>query len=221
MNFSTIAPFSGIIDLYGGNDFRALPLFASGVRLAIHKAGEWEMETPKRTYRERKAQWQKVGGLWGNYFLPFASSTPEEMFSAWMDCDPDPAILRAIDWESDGSGTATQAQIRDLARLHEDRFGYLPVLYGSNTLTEMKADAVLSACPFWYANPSTHGKAPTTFAPQHPPQGNIALWQWSQDSDDVSVQHDGIDFNAFDGTAEELAAAFPSMLAKPKAATLA
>lgn len=223
--FPPSAPFGGILDIYSGNDFNPQQCWDAGIRLVIHKAGQWEdpnLPHQRDIYMSRKAQWESLGGMWGNYFLSFAASSAKEMFDAWLECDDTTTTLfRAIDWEDDGSGeTVSQEDVRDLARLFEDHFGYLPVLYGSNTLTEMEADAVLSVCPGWYAQVG-YQHQPTTFAPKHPPDNmKLVLHQWTQDGDAATKPYDGGDLNIYNGTLDQLVAALPSFNPKPQTCPL-
>ena len=71
-------------------------------------------------------------------------------------------------------------------------------------------DPVLDQCETWFANPNG-GKIPVSFDPVKPPPSHMLLWQWTDDSDgkdSPTKKFGGIDFNAFDGTADELLAKF-------------
>lgn len=204
-------PFPGILDLYQGNDFNPQKCWDEGIRLVIHKAGRWNaavFHQNQLTYASRKAAWLALGGEWGSYFLPFANEAAPYAIGKWLSCEHDSDILRAIDWEDDGSGeTASQDTValmaKDIARL----FGRLPLIYGSSTLTERGPDSTIDACPLWYANPTGESTPPQTFSPSHPPRGDLRFWQWT--GDDGAPQFDGADLNVYNGTEEELMAWLP------------
>lgn len=214
------------MDLGNMNDFDPDKAWAAGVRVVIAKAGQWtpgHFPANRQQYLMRRSAWERLGGIWMSYFLPFANSTPQEMFDAWMACESDPMHGFAIDWESDRGDideTATQDQIKELARLFEDRFKCLPILYGSNTLREMTPDNVLLACPMWLAAPT--GKTqPTVFAPKNPVEGaRTIFWQWTQDSTAISKQFDGADFNVFDGSYNDLLMSYPKFQQTTSATTI-
>src|ERR1700744_5254477 len=106
-HFPATSPFSGIADLYEGNDWNAKKLWDSGVRMISHKMGQWkdgEFDAKKAEYDRRKAEWTALGGIWGASYLPYAGGTAEGHFERMERCDSDPNIQREIDIEDDGSG---------------------------------------------------------------------------------------------------------------------
>lgn len=210
--FPPTAPFSGVADLYEGNDFNAKKLWNAGVRMVIHKIGQWRddrFSANKAIYSQRKADWIALGGIWAAYYLPYAQGTADGHFAHMEACDSDPNIWRAIDWEpqSEGGPIASKATISALAGLIYQKYRRYPLKYGSRSTLNYGTDSQLDKCENWFANPNG-GKIPTSFNPVKPPSGDTPLWQWTEDDYDIVKKWDGIDFSAFNGTADELAAKF-------------
>jgi hypothetical protein len=204
-----------IWDFYGGNPFDVQKLLAAGVEVAGHKIGSWprsRMAAETEKYKDRKAAWQATGKKWFCYFLPFSHQSAQTLWDSWMLVESDPTIAYAIDWEDDGSGsTVSQDVIENLAMRFFLHFGWWPIIYGSNTLTEAWKSSILSKCTAWYAQPQPKGTpAPTVFNPRHEPANfDVQWWQWTQDGDPASLALGGGDGNAYDGTQEDFNKAYP------------
>lgn len=210
--FPPTAPCSGVADLYEENDFSAKKLWNAGVRMVIHKIGQWKDErfaVNKAVYTQRKAEWIAQGCIWAAYYLPYAQGTPDGHLAHMDACDPDPNIRRAIDWEpqSEGGPIAPRVTMSALAGLMHQKYGRYPLKYGSRSTLNYGSDPQLDKCENWFANPNG-GKIPTSFTPVNPPPGSTPLWQWTEDDYDIVKQWDGTDFSAFNGTADELATKF-------------
>ncbi len=206
--FSLTAPFSGIADGYEQNDWNPDKLWNMGVRIVFHKMGQWSSEEwSKIIYLMRKADWIKRGGIWGAYYLPFASDTADIHFANMEAVDQDATILRAIDWEPDGSGDGAKAApvtvLEALVKSILVKYKRLPLCYSYRSLFEQLAQTptdtapLLKACDAWFANPNG-GDIPKTFDPVNPP-ANTILWQWSSDDTEINQETDGWDFSAFNG----------------------
>jgi hypothetical protein len=203
--FPPTSPCSGVADLYD-----------LGVRFVLHKIGQWkdkDAAASKRTYLKRKAEWLRLGGAWGAYYLPYATGEAAAHLQRMHACEPDPAFFRAIDWEPESTHgpTAPQATISALAGLLFQKYGRYPLKYGSRILLR-NSDPVLDHCEIWLADPN-NGHLPKLFDPYKPPAGRIPLWQWTVDGDPFVEQFkgtdlEGVDFSAFDGTAAEILAKF-------------
>ena len=211
-SFPPSAPFSGVADLYEENAWNAQKLWDAGVRMVLHKIGQWKDEAfaaSKAVYAMRKAEWVAFGGVWAAYYLPYAQGTADGHLAHINACEPDPNIYRAIDWEPQWKGgpIASKATISALAGLVFRKYGRHPLKYGSRSTLDYGTDPELDQCENWFANPNG-GHVPASFNPVRPPPGRTPLWQWTEDGDAIVKEFGGTDFSAFDGTADELLAKF-------------
>lgn len=210
--FPPSAPFGGIADGYESNDFDADKLWAMGVRIFEHKIGQWDQrhfEDNKTLYLQRKAIWLAKGGIWGAYYLPYATGTAEEHFAFMESVDDDPMIQRDLDYEEQWTGgpIVAEAVLDQLAFLIQKKYKRWPLKYGARSIIDAITLPHLLQCDTWFANPNGTGKLPTTFNPRNPPP-RAKTWQYTEDGDPITEENDGLDFNVFDGNEAEAAAYF-------------
>jgi lysozyme len=125
---------------------------------------------------------------------------------------PDDQDLVALDFESStDSPDMTINQARQFVSLIRNELGRFPVLYGSRLIREgvgSSPDPVLGNCPLWYAR---YRSAPIGIPTQVWP--TYTLWQFTDGSNGNQPHRvDGIgrcDRNRYQGTTEELRAAWP------------
>lgn len=206
----TSYPFAGVVDFGYQSDPNLNKLWDMGVRALIFKAGantSVNGQSRYRTYHKLRATWLAKGGLWGNFFLPFLNTTAKSCYFQWLNVDEEPDTFRAIDWEppTSGDAMARESVINGLSSKIEDKFGRTPLLYASPSTFENIISNQLLHSPKWHVR-YTSGVCPTTFTPDRlpPGPGPVDFWQWSQDGDAIVKANDGIDFDVFNGTFEEL-----------------
>lgn len=209
-SFAQRNPFLGIIDIYEQNDFNAKLAFEAGIRLVIHKIGQWkswQVDSNRDLYLQCKAEWQALNGLWMNYILPLHNVDPDQCLEQAANVDSDPTVLTALDWEPDGTGlVAPLSTIESMASTLHRQTGRYPVLYSYRSLIQENHSPILDACPLWLADPlPINSHSPTIYLPPHWSGRKPILWQWSDDDFTITKQSDGTDYNAFDGTYTELA----------------
>jgi len=211
--------FQGIIDIYDGNDRIDLQdAWDRGVRAILHQTtrGTYKKDA---LYAERKKRALEMNFLWAGYHLLSAEDVGDQLkYFLAMEDGSDPRIALAIDWEKSKKGLATGDQVRDFVQRfnkamqprYPDRY---PILYGGHTVREdakiQAGDALLAKCPLWYVRYNAAGpiEIPLKTWPTY------TLWQF----DDENRKHGGppkevlpgADFNRFQGTEEELRAAWP------------
>jgi uncharacterized protein (TIGR02594 family) len=205
--------FTGIIDIYHLNSFTVASATAAGVTAVIHKASEGTSVKDSK-YASRKSSAMAGGLLWGAFHLTNGAKPKKQLdnFLAVED-GSDPSILLALDWEKSNDGTIVDIDgIREFVQLFHDELGRYPVLYGGWTLRDspeiVMGDKLLGNCPLWYQRYSWEPKAlPVKTWPTY------TLWQFADEnrgfgSPPASVLP-GADFNRFQGSAAELAKAWP------------
>jgi lysozyme len=200
--------FNGIIDVNHYNDIDLAEAQSEGVVAIIHKATEGATFVDP-LYLTRRAQADSLGLLWGAYHFGTAADVDEQ-----LDNFANAAQLRdtdfvALDYETNSTNTMSQAQAEQFITSFQARFGFVPLIYGSSLLTEaaQQGSTVLASCKLWIAQYSNVSQPaiPTLWT-------SYALWQFT-DGENGPQPHTtaGIacDRDAFNGTSEELTAAWP------------
>lgn len=209
---------STIIDC-NHNDELNIPLVAqNGVTAIIHKASQG-LTFKDDKYIERKQQAHDAGLLWGAYhfgnckdavtqantFLQFAAPTDNDVIVLdWEPVDGDPS-------PNDMTYNGACDFVEEVHRLT----GRYPMLYGSNFLFEKiptHGDSVLAKCPLWLAAYNSNPTIPYSWK-------NYTLWQFTGDGTPASAKPrtfvgcnnkpDYFDVSRYNGTVEELRAAWP------------
>lgn len=205
--------YTGIIDVYAQNNYTLQGLQAAGVSAVIHKASEGTTVRDAR-YAARKAAAVQAGILWGAYHLT-NGATARRQIDNWFAVEDgaDGTTLMALDWERSADGTIPGIDgIRALVQEFHSRTGYYPMLYGGHTLRDtpevLLGDALLGRCPLWYQR---YRWDPLGIPVRTWP--TYTLWQFADEhrgfgAPPASVLP-GADFNRYQGTAQELAAAWP------------
>ena len=205
--------FSGIIDVYYANALNFTQARTAGITAILHKASEGAAVQDSK-YASRKTTALAKGFLWGGYHLTSGAAPKKQLqnFLA-MEDGSNPAILMALDWEKAKDGTILDIDgIRELIELFHGELGRYPMLYGGWTLRDtpevVLGDPLLGKCPLWYQRYNWDPKAlPVQTWPTY------TLWQFADENRGYGAPSSnvmpGADFNRFQGTAEELAAAWP------------
>jgi uncharacterized protein (TIGR02594 family) len=214
--------FTGIIDIYHGNDFSVASTVAAGVTAVIHKASEGTSKKntdPK--YATRKAAAVSAGLLWGAFHLTNGGKPKKQLDNfLGMEDGSDPSILLALDWEKSNDGTIVDIDgIREFVQLFHDELGRYPVLYGGWTLRDspeiVMGDELLGKCPLWYQRYQWEPRAlPVRTWPTY------TLWQFADQNRGFGAPPTnvlpGADFNRYQGSAADLATAWPLSAPGPK-----
>ena len=212
--------FTGIIDIYHENDFSVASTVAAGVTAVLHKASEGTTSTDAK-YATRKSAAISGGLLWGAFHLTNGGNPKKQLDNfLGMEDGSDPSILLALDWEKSADGTIVDIDgIREFVQLFHNALGRYPVLYGGWTLRDtpeiVMGDALLGNCPLWYQRYNWEPRAlPVKTWPTY------TLWQFADENRGFGAPPTavlpGADFNRYQGSAADLAAAWPFSKATPK-----
>ena len=212
--------YDGIIDLNHNDALNLAQVQAAGITAIIHKATEGATVQDAK-YRDRRDQAAGMGFLWGTYH--FATNAPvadqvNNLLTWSQITKDDDDVLIALDFETNKtkSGnviTMSFAQAEEFVQRIHDQLGRWPVIYGGGDLLAVQApqhpDTILVNCPLWYAfYTTTEGKLPAI--PK--PWTKFTLWQYTDGevgTEPIKTPGATCDRNRFDGTSEQLAAAWP------------
>jgi lysozyme len=163
-------------------------------------------------YAKRKAEALKRGYLWGSYHWGVAGN-PEKQADFYIDTvKPAADELIALDLENAQSKTLMNVDeaILFIERV-KTRTGRYPVLYTNHSSAELIStkyrDSVFGKVPLWYAR----FKAKVTDFPSGV-WSSYTLWQFSSElltQLPVSGTKPDMDVNVFNGTVDQLKAAWP------------
>jgi GH25 family lysozyme M1 (1,4-beta-N-acetylmuramidase) len=163
-------------------------------------------------YFKRKAEARKRGYLWGSYHWG-VTGNPEKQADYYIDTvKPGTDELIALDLEDAQSKTLMNVDeaIRFVERI-KVRTGRYPVLYTNHASAKLISakykDSVLTKTPLWYAR----FKAKVTDFPAGA-WSTYTLWQFSSEilpQMPVPGTRPDMDINVFNGTVEQLKAAWP------------
>jgi len=200
-----------IIDIYHHSNVDFDRVRVAGIVAIIHKATEGTNFTDAE-YRDRRQQAKDMGFLWGAYHFSSGDDVLDQVEHFLTIATPDDQDLVALDFESStDSPEMTIDQARQFVSLIRNELGRFPVLYESRLIREgvrSSPDPVLGNCPLWYAR---YRSAPIAIPTQVWP--TYTLWQFTDGSNGNQPHRvDGIgccDRNRYQGTTEELRAAWP------------
>jgi lysozyme len=208
---STPAGFNGVIDI--SHHQRAVDwdaVRAAGIVAVIHKATEGATFRDP-AYAGRRAAARAAGLLWGSYHYAGTAPVEDQVTNYLPHAAPGDHDLVCLDYEAGLGGEVMQpaALLRFVELIHA-RLGRWPVLYGGRLLALAVAEtdgAILARCPLWLAR---YGEAPPDVPP---PWQRWTLWQYTDGIEGPEPREvPGIgrcDRNRFNGTREELLAAWP------------
>lgn len=202
---------ASIIDIYHGDKVN-IPLMAqNGVTACLLKATQGTGYIDP-TFQERHAAATAYGLLTGSYHFMTGEDVGAQ-FNHWMQQAQffSGKEAYAVDWESNSGGsTASYAQVCQMVQLFFERVGRYPLLYGSNFLHEKipTDDSILFKCPLWIAAYSSKPTIPIQWQ-------KYTLWQYTGDGQSPNKPNtfpgagNYLDVSRFDGTIDELRAAWP------------
>lgn len=209
-----------VADMGSQNDVDVAALAATGCVGLIHRATRSNSKTDSK-YHERRDLWRATGKKWGAYafntgegvrtqiarLFDFARIEDDE--NAWLDLEHNPS----------GSGQMTLAMTLEFLDRGNQILGRRMGLYSGDVIktlvtraTDDQRDA-LALQPLWGCEYGPRWK--NVDANGHPlPWEKPFLWQYTGDGIGPEPQtldglEDGADLSAFDGTPEELIAAWP------------
>lgn len=206
-----------VIDIYQGNDIQSMSaLKDQGIIGIFHKVSQGVSVVDHR-YDARRAWAAKDGPfLWGGYHFNSETSPIKDQVKQFIDhAQPDDYTALAMDWEGDANQAFTVREARDfMSRLCDltkrDPSGLW--IYGGNIPRERITSA--GDLEFFGKFRNWHCQYGTS----HPnvskawPNG-YALWQYSE-TGSLTGTGSLIDLNVFNGTNEELRAAWAPGYAK-------
>ncbi len=199
-----------IIDIYHGNsvDFQAVK--AAGIVAVIHKATQGTSVRDSK-YHARRKEAKDLGLLWGAYHFSTGASVTEQVENFLNYARPEADELISLDWEPSDGPDMSISQARHFVQMIRDETGRWPVIYGGHLLRESighAADPILSNCPLWYARYANSPMGIPTQVWQ-----TYTLWQYTDGDSGPEPRSthgcSGADRNIFNGSADELGAAWP------------
>jgi len=202
---------SDIIDIYHGNSIDFQKALNGGVLAIIHKATQ-AGGIRDSLYQTRRQQAKELGFLWGAYHFSSGESVSDQVENFLTHAQPEDDELIALDWEPSTNGpNMTVDQAQHFVQMIRDETGRFPVVYGGSLLREQidhNPNPTLSNCPLWYVR---YAPAPVGIPTEV--WSTYTLWQYT-DGNDGPEPHatpgaSGADRNIFQGTADELKAAWP------------
>lgn len=216
-----MSTFEGIIDIYEGNAPDIDDAWNRGVRVILFETGRGLCHTDGM-YAQYKQQALAKGFLWGAYHL-LSGEDIDDQLDAFLTIEDgsDPRVALALDWEKCCVPKKTLSLTK--FRLIIQRFNVkmrprypdrYPILYGgseiraASDLNQGNGDRLLAKCPLWYQRyRSTPLGLPKRTWPTY------TLWQFDDENrNNGGPPKDvlpGADWNRFQGTIEELKAAWP------------
>jgi lysozyme len=202
-----------VVDLYHGDDLVYTDeehdfemAHAAGIRGIIHKATEGAGEVDQR-YHAREATARKAGMLWGAYHFMRPGDPVAQAQHFLQQIGSSPERLLVLDHESEGVGMGQALQWLNSVR---SITGKTPWLYSGFLIKEQEAHEYMPAFaefPLWLAQYGPVAKVPR-------PWQKCVLWQFTGDGvgpqphSVAGIAHENCDISSFDGTDEELRAAW-------------
>jgi len=202
--------FNGIIDLNHNDSLDLAQVQAAGITAIIHKATEGAtVQDPM--YQSRRDAARAMGFLWGTYHFATNAAVDDQISNFLTWAEPQESDFIALDYETHGSITMSFAQAEQFVQTIHDKLGRWPVIYGGGDLLAQQAPqhpgTILVNCPLWYAN---YEEIATPPIPS--PWSAYTLWQYTDGmngNEPRATPGATCDRNVFDGTSEQLAAAWP------------
>jgi lysozyme len=208
--------FIGVVDLSHHQkqtvDWQAY--IAGGGVAVIHKATE-SLHFPDPLFAKRKKGAKAAGLLWGSYhYAGDVGADGKLQADHFLSvAEPEDNELMAFDCEKHG----TLKQMEDFVARIQQVTGRLPVIYGRNLLRALMNNvtgSIVTQCALWFDDYPPEGDMPRPPLPHG--WTACTLWQYT-DGKNGPTPHDapGIghcDRNAFNGTADQLKAAWPFSL---------
>jgi lysozyme len=209
-----------VVDLYHGDDLVYTDeehdfalAYAAGIRGIIHKATEGANEVDQR-YNDRKMAARKAGMLWGAYHFmrPGDPIAQAHHFVTVVNLAVGPLgqTRLVLDHEAEGVGMGQALQWLNAVRSITKQ---TPWLYSGFLIKEQEARQYMPAFaefPLWLAQYPKHD----TVAKVPRPWQKCVLWQFTGDGvgpephSVAGIAHKNCDISSFDGTDEELRAAW-------------
>ncbi len=197
--------FDGIIDVSHNNDIDLTAAQSAGIVAVIHKATEGAtFQDP--LYATRRTEATKLGLLWGAYHFGTAADVNQQFQNFTQTAQLAAGDVAVLDYEENSGNQMTQQQAEQFVTLFQQKFGYLPLLYGSDLLTAVSASSPLAGCGLWIAEYAsvTQPSLPPAFS-------KYDLWQFTDGTSPTPLQTAGctVDRDRYNGTQAELTAAWP------------
>lgn len=203
----------------GPIDFAAIAAF--GVRGVILKATQGvRMADP--TFSDRRKAALDAGLLVGAYDFNTGDPVKDQVDFFMATVQPDAATLCALDFEDNKASEMTLDQAQEYLELGDAALGRPFWIYSGNRVKDLIVDAddaardFFAQHPFWLCEYGPHAKMIDRNG--HPlPWGQWSLWQFSGDGVNaqgilvpgiIASQAGRVDMNTFNGTDDELAAAW-------------
>ena len=202
-----------VVDLYHGDDlvytdeehdFEAA--YAAGIRGIIHKATEGANDIDRR-YHMRETAARAAGMLWGAYHFMRPGDPVQQAHAFLAQVRYDKPTVLVLDHEAEGVGMSAALQWLNAVRSITKQ---TPWLYSGFLIREQEARTympVFAEFPLWLAQYGPVAKVPL-------PWKRYMLWQFTGDGVGPEphaipgIAHKNADISHFDGTDDELKAAW-------------
>lgn len=207
------------VDLYQGDQVTSFAdAFAAGVRLIIHKASEGStIRDPK--HAERRIAAETAGLMWASYHFLRASPVDAQIANFLSVSQPADDTRLVMDWETPD---ASPDVAREFLLKLDAKTSRKTIVYSYASFLQehlgAAVDPIFAAHPLWIAAYSQHPPVLQASWPKY------LLWQNTETAHIPGVPGtaSGVDASHFDGTEDELRAAWlGNAAATPPAAPLA
>jgi GH25 family lysozyme M1 (1,4-beta-N-acetylmuramidase) len=194
-----------VIDIFHGNtinDFAALK--AAGIVGVIHKATQGANYADP-AYAKNRILANNAGLLWGAYAFNTGEDVTVQVKQFFEHAEPDDNTLMALDFEDNPHSQMSISQARQFLELADAQLGRKIVIYSGNRVKDLlgsTVDPFFGSHRLWLAQYGPVARVQHSWDKQW-------LWQYSENGRLPGT--DGqIDLNAYDGTADQLAAEWAS-----------
>jgi GH25 family lysozyme M1 (1,4-beta-N-acetylmuramidase) len=204
-----------VVDIYHGDKVTSFQKAAEGgIWGVIHKATTGGTGRDDKYASRRKAA-TDAGLLWGAYHWGTKSNVAGQVNNFLEYANPDHSTLVALDFERTGDNTMTLDQAREFLKLVGEKLGRKAIIYSGELIKAGlgdNKDPFLGAHRLWLAHYSAHPKVQKSWE-------KYWLWQYADRTSGLQPNtvpgipgddEGNLDCNAYDGTREELKAAWAS-----------
>jgi len=211
-----------VADMNHANSLNLTRLKAAGIWGIIHKARQG-LSFEDRAYATRRKAAEDMGFLWGAYDFATHDDVEDNVDAFMATAQPGPHTSMWLDFEDNTHSQMTAAQALEFLDRVSQKTGRACGIYGGNRIREHvdPQDAgwidMAKLAPLWQCRyiSSQPDSTATLFArvPSIPPWTSNFLIQYTGDGigprpHTVAGLEDGADLNAYNGTLEEMTAAW-------------
>jgi lysozyme len=204
-----------VVDIYHGDKVTSFQKAAdAGIWGVIHKATTGGTGRDDK-YASRRKSATDAGLLWGAYHWGTKSNVAGQVNNFLEYANPDQSTLVALDFERTGENTMTLDQAREFLKLVAEKLGRKAIIYSGELIKVGlgdNKDSFFGAHRLWLAHYNAHPKVQKSWE-------KYWLWQYADRTSGLlpntvpgipGDDEGNLDCNAYDGSRDELKAAWAS-----------